>query len=75
MESSRNGNWTRPFNKFSRVKSLLIYSVQKCILYTGYFQVEYMLIKFDHKNRTAKLSLNALPVLDELQKTEKEHPE
>lgn len=34
-----------------------------------------MLVKFDHKNRKARLSLKAVPVLDELQKTEKEHPE
>ncbi|XP_060604776.1 glutamate--cysteine ligase catalytic subunit-like [Ruditapes philippinarum] len=46
----------------------------KDVLYWG-DEVEYMLVKFDHKNRTAKLSLNALPVLDELQKTEKEHPD
>jgi len=38
------------------------------------FQVEYMLVKFDHKSKTAKLSLKALPVLEELQKAEKEQP-
>ena len=33
-----------------------------------------MLVKFDHKSKTAKLSLKALPVLEELQKAEKEQP-
>lgn len=41
----------------------------------GLFQVEYMLVKFDHEKKTAKLSLKALPVLDELQKEEKENPQ
>lgn len=47
---------------------------KKDVLYWG-DEVEYMLVKFDHKNKTARLSLRALPVLTELQKAEQQHPD
>ena len=40
-----------------------------------FLQVEYMLVKFDHGKKTAKLCLKAESVLNELQRKEKETPE
>lgn len=37
-------------------------------------EVEYMLVKFDHENKTAKLLLKSQPLLEELQKEELAHP-
>ena len=36
--------------------------------------MEYMIVKFDHKNKTAKLSLKAKTLLEQLQKKEIENP-
>lgn len=37
-------------------------------------KVEYVLVKFDHENKTAKLLLKSKPLLKELQKEEFENP-
>lgn len=46
----------------------------KDVLYWG-DEVEYMLVKFDHKKKTARLSLKGHSVLTELQKAERENPD
>ena len=40
-----------------------------------FLQVEYMLVKFDHEQKKATLTLKAEEVLEELQKEEKINPE
>ncbi|XP_052763772.1 glutamate--cysteine ligase catalytic subunit-like [Mya arenaria] len=56
-------------NEFKRLRNRT-----KDVLYWG-DEVEYMLVKLDHENKTAKLSLKAESVLQTLQQVEKDHPD
>lgn len=56
-------------NQYKRLKER-----KKDVLYWG-DEVEYMLVKFDHEKKRAKLCLKAESVLNELQKKEKESPD
>lgn len=74
-ETKRNADHVRAHGIIQFVNQYKkLHDRTKDVLYWG-DEVEYTLLKFDHKNKKAHLSLKALPLLEQLQKTEKEHPD